>query len=149
MEFRWSLLLMVTLFMTGCESNDSANTPVGVCIHTYEDEVLHIDEAFGKTTGSVIGQIDLSSFAVNGVTRSVESIIQQRSSNVTLVGETLRCTLPCSFGTESGSWEFSVVAPGYVPTGQIIEVSYSTFSGGCPSYEDVGTHTTVIVNESV
>jgi hypothetical protein len=114
-----------------------------------EDEVLHIDEASGKRTGAVIGQVDLSSFVVNGVARSTESIIQPRASNVVLAGEVLRCTLPCSFGIESGHWEFFATASGYIPTAQAVEASYSSFQGGCPSFEGDGTHTPITLDEDM
>lgn len=120
---------------------------VGPCVHTLEDEVLHIDDAAGTITGAVIGQIDLFDFRVDGQPRTADQITQQRAVNVFRYDGVLRCTLPCSFGTEGGEWEFTATAVGYIPTPQTVDAEYETFSGGCPSFETDGTHISISVNE--
>ena len=101
---KYGSLLISSLVLAGCQTNNTdtlhdEEAAVGPCVHLYQDEVLHIDEASGKATGAVIVQIDLSNFLVNGTAWSNESILQGRSTNIIDTGNALRCTLPCSFGT--------------------------------------------------
>ncbi len=143
------LILFLPLAGVGCSENSSGDSDlVGPCVHTQEDEVLHIDEASGSATGAIIGQLELSAFVINGQGRTAEEAVAQRQSNVVLDGELLICTLPCSFGTESGQWEFTAAAPGYLPTGQSATAEYATFSGGCPSFETDGTHIFAVLDEA-
>ena len=143
------LILCLPLVGIGCSKNSPGDSGfVGPCIHTLEDEVLHIDEASGSATSAIIGQLELSSFVVNGQIRTSEEVVARRQSNVVLDGELLRCTLPCSFGTESGQWEFTAAAPGYLPTGQSATAEYARFSGGCPSFETDGTHISAVLDEA-
>jgi hypothetical protein len=120
---------------------------VGPCIHTYQDQVLHIDDAAGTSTGAVIMQLDLSGFAVNGAPRTAIQIVQQSAFNVFAFDNVVRCTLPCSFGTEPGEWEFTASAIGFTPTAQNVAAEYATFSGGCPSFETDGTHVSILLDE--
>jgi hypothetical protein len=149
---RWRgivLILCLSLFGGGCAEDPSDESGlVGACIHTYEDNVLHIDEASGSSAGVSIEQLELAAFLVNGQSRSSEDIVAQGQSNVLLDGGLLRCTLPCSFGTESGRWEFVATAPGFSPTEQSANAEYSTFSGGCPSFETDGTHISLVLDEA-
>ncbi len=153
---RWIICIICAFFLSGCQPNDAErqdavedNLVAGPCVHLYQDEVLHIVEASGTATGAVIGQVDLSNFVVNGSVRSNESIIQSRASNIVSLADVLRCTLPCSFGVESGEWEFTAEAAGYKATAQTLEASYTTFEGGCPSFEDGGTHVTITLDENL
>ncbi len=142
------LILCLPLVGIGCSENSPDDGFAGPCVVTYGDEVLHIDEASGSATSAIIGQLELSSFVVNGQVRTSEEVVAQRQSNVVLDGELLRCTLPCSFGTESGQWEFTALAPGYLPTGQSATAEYATVSGGCPSFGTDGTHISAVLDEA-
>jgi len=147
------LILCLPLVGIGCSENSPGDSGfAGPCVIIFEDEVLHIDEASGSATSAIIGQLELSSFVVNGQVRTSEEVVAQRQSNVVLDGELLRCTLPCSFGTEPGRWEFTALAPGYLPTGQSATVEYGTSGGpvgGCPAFLNDGTHISAVLDEAV
>ncbi|MBB87921.1 hypothetical protein [Abyssibacter sp.] len=135
------------LLVTGCEGGEDSGT-VGACVNLANDEVLHIDDASGTTTDATIGEIVLSGFAIDGDAISAESIAAGRSTNITLDGNALNCVLPCSFGTEPGTWTFGASADGYELTPQEVEAEYNRFVGGCPSYDEDGTHVSITLDES-
>lgn len=143
-------VLAVAMLLTACDSSSGPSEDsafIGPCIHTVEDEVLHIDAATGTQTGAVIAALDLSGFTVDGQARTAQQIIEQRQINVVQFDGILRCTLPCAFGTEVGQWEFTASAVGYMPTLQSVAAIYDTFSGGCPSFETDGTHVSILLDE--
>ena len=145
--------LPLALALAACSQGDGSdlaldeNTGAGPCVHVYEDAVLHLDSASGRTTDAVIGQITLSDFAVDGTARTPDQVTAQQSQNVVVDGDTLVCTLPCAFGTDEGTWTFVSDADGYAPTPQSEDAAYATFNGGCPSSNDDGTHVTLQLDE--
>lgn len=164
---RESIVATYAAFNGGCPSSEDGGTHVniamefspiaGPCIHLYLDEVLHIDSASGRNTGSVISEVMLSQFSVDGIPISVRDFVNDpendigfagRGKNVAIRGEKLHCVIPCSFGLGAAEWVFMAEADGYVSTQQVVEASFSEFLGGCPSYETGGSHTDIYLNES-
>jgi len=141
------LLLGVALWLAGCEPGDDSGT-VGACVNLPGDEVLHLDEASGTTTDATIAEIVLSGFAIDGDAVSAQSIAAERTTNITLDGNALNCVLPCSFGTQPGTWTFGASAAGYELTPQEIDADYDRFVSGCPSYDEDGTHVSITLDES-
>lgn len=123
----------------------------GPCVHNYNDAVLHIDSATGIQFGTEYTEIILSDFSINGVAVHASSVIRESSSNVVLSEEnnSLLCTLPCSFGEEAGEWEFNSREQYDISTTQTVMADYQTFVGGCPSFNDHGTHTQLQMEQGV
>ena len=149
-------ILLASLSLLGCSNDNSAEGAdpdrigggmAGPCVHVYEDPVLHVDSASGRTTDAVIGQIELSDLEVDGQTRTPAEATEPQGQNVEVDGDTLRCTLPCAFGTTEGTWTFVADAAGYAPTPQSEDATYATFNGGCPSSNDDGSHVTLQLDE--
>lgn len=124
---------------------------VGICLHSYEDAVLHIDRATGIQFGTEYSEIILSDFTIDGVAVHASSVIRESSSNVVLSeeGDSLLCTLPCSFGEEPGEWEFNSRVQYDISTKQTVMADYQTFVGGCPSFNDHGTHAELQMEQGV
>lgn len=141
------LSLVAPLLLLGCDTGDDEGV-AGACVNLPNDEVLQIDQATGANTGSVIGEITLSGFAIDGQTVTAASIADQRNRNITLDDNALTCVLPCAFGTQEGTWTFGASADGYDLTPQEVVAVYNRFVGGCPSYVEDGTHTDITLQES-
>lgn len=141
------VVLLASLLVVGCDTGDDDGT-AGACVNLPNDEVLHLDQARGAQTGSVIGEITLSGFAIDGQSVTAASIANQRSQNITLDDNALTCVLPCSFGIQEGTWTFGASADGYDLTPQEVVAVYNRFVGGCPSYVEDGTHTDISLQES-
>lgn len=140
--------LLITLALAGCGGGNVEPPVAGPCVHLYQDEVLHLESAGGRSTGAVIPALELRGFSVDGMSLSLDEVISQRSSFLQRDGDILRCTLPCGWGVQAGEWEFSARAEGYEWTEQAIEARYAMFVGGCPSYDDEGTRTSIQLDEA-
>ncbi len=134
--------------LAGCSNSGDDDGDVGICLHSFEDEVLHIDKANGTITDAVIGEVLLSQFVVNDHAVSADDLVVSRHTNVTVEGDKLRCVVPCSFGIVEGDWQFVAEATGYAPTAQSVSAAYATFVGGCPSSNADGTHVEILLDES-
>ena len=143
---RWrTAALTVSLLMTGCGGSDGKDEDelAGPCVHRYEDEIVHIDQATAGES-ETLTHIYLDSFTVDGDALTLDQVTAMQASNVEISEGSLLCTLPCAFGTDEGIWEFSATAlPDYGPMEKTVEAEYSEFSGGCPSYSAEGAHTEI------
>lgn len=103
----------------------------GPCIHVYEDPVIRMAAVTGADGGTV-GSVTLSGFAVDG--RSVNaSMLLEAAYGVDVVEGALVCDVACGFGTEPGTYTFTIDAEGHAPEPVTVEARYAEFSGGCPS----------------
>ncbi|MDD3764506.1 MAG: hypothetical protein PHP86_14550 [Nevskiales bacterium] len=148
MKLRHALSACLLALLAGCSNSGGDEGDVGICLHSFEDEVLHIDQASGATTDAVIGEVLLSQFVVNDHAVPADDLVVSRHTNVTVEGDKLRCVVPCSFGLVEGDWQFVAEATGYAPTAQSVSAAYATFVGGCPSYDTDGTHVEILLDES-
>ena len=138
MATRTTLLTITISILAGCTAPglpEEKDILLGPCYHD-SDELINIEKARGTQTGVGISEVILSSFTVNGEERSVRDVTALRREHVSTHGDGLICVLPCGFGAEEGRWEFIAEAPGYSPTPQQYNATY-TLRGGCPS-RDMG-----------
>jgi len=112
----------------------------GPCIHHYLDAAVHLTSVRDHATQAPLDTVFISAAAVDGHTHLLSSLAQEEpASGVTLVGESLRCVLPCSFGHEEGHWVVTLSARGYAQQALEFDANYAVFHGGCPSWNDNGT----------
>ncbi|MGQ0587857.1 MAG: hypothetical protein ACT4PK_11765 [Gammaproteobacteria bacterium] len=147
-------LLPVLTGLAACNGSDpyasQSSGMVGPCVvFTATDAILTVDTASGTATNATIGEAVLNTFAVNGQPRTAAQAKTSVSSNVVVEGDTLRCTLPCSFGAEAGEWTFTAEAPGYDPTLQEATAApYNSSGTGCPGYTTGTTHISLTLDEA-
>ena len=137
-------LVLATACLVGCAG--MRNSPVGqrlfgACAHTYRSGVVAITAA--QSTGGVYGlarplpQVILGQIRVND--KVVDPGELQGLANAVPGPQGLECTVPCSFGTEEGKWQFTASAPGHAGRAVNVGASYAVLGRGCPSYNDKGT----------
>jgi len=147
MPIRAMVSMLAALSMFACSGadtqTDDGDALAGPCVHRYDDEVLHIDEAYGASSGVRIDEVQLSQFSIDAVPISAAEVFAQRGSGLELDGELLRCTLPCSMGVMSGQRQFVASADAYMDTSQRFNASYASFVGGCPSSNADGSHVSI------
>ena len=136
--------------LCACGSDSENEEPLaGPCVVNHREPVVNLDAAYGRQSGAVIGDLEITGLAVNDQTfNELElELLATAGSNISASGDSLFCTLPCQFGNEEGNWTFTATADGYLPTEQSLEASYGVFEGGCPSYYDEGSHFELQLNE--
>ena len=138
------VLVLSTVCLAGCAG--MRNSPMGqrmfgACLHTYRAGVVAITAV--QSTGGVSGQprpipqVIVGQIRVND--KSAEPGELQGLVNAVPGPQGLECTVPCSFGTEEGKWQFTVSAPGHGGRAVNVGASYAVLGRGCPSYNDKGT----------
>lgn len=125
------LVLMVALGLAAC---DDATATHGACYHEYREPILTL-------TSRDASRLHLSGIRIDGQAVPLEELISVASDAAeppVVDGDGLLCQVPCSFGTQSGEWDFAVTAPDGRRTEVRRQVSYAEFGTGCPSFEDGG-----------
>lgn len=141
---------VIAVLLCACGSDSDNEQPLaGPCVVTQLEPVVHLDAAYGRQSGAVIGELEISGLAVNDQTLSELELelIATGGGNISASGASLFCTLPCQFGVEEGTWTFTAAADGYLPTDQSLDAGYDVFEGGCPAHYDEGSHFEVQLDE--
>ena len=130
------LAVAVLIAVAGC-------VPVGAgpCVHVYRDAVVHIGAVVDAATSSGLDSVFVTKATVNGDSLPLFLAILGggHEAGVLLEGDTLRCSVPCAFGSMQGRWKLTLLARGYPSQAVAFDAQYATFHGGCPSYNDGGT----------
>jgi hypothetical protein len=120
-----------------CRDDDST---AGPCVHNYLDAVVHLASVRNHATQAPLDTVFMSAAAVDDHLYLLTALVQEaNASGVTLVGDSLRCVLPCSFGHEEGHWAVTLSARGFARQEVEFDADYAVFHGGCPSWNDSGT----------
>lgn len=133
-------LSFIFLLLIGCESPGDANA--GPCVHFYEDPILLIESISDAKSGDQISQVNIYDVYIDSVKQDLSSLVTDSSQNVSVEDSVISCQTPCGFGTQNGSYRFTVDTKNYqTKTLSIEQVSYDNFEGGCPS-RNYGSTTT-------
>lgn len=133
----WDRLSLASLAAIGMLA--SSGCIGGPCIHTYEEDVLILDEVRDALTDAPLREV-----IITEVRQAGTALSSVGGDGITALGAgTYRCQLPCSFGTTSeGRYEIDLSADGYEATTLVADARYAAFQGGCPSSNDGGTRLT-------
>jgi hypothetical protein len=120
----------------------------GPCVHSYRDAVVHIAGAADSTTAVGIDSVFITTVTVDGdsLPLSLAVLGGGHESGVAVVGDTMRCRIPCSFGVREGRWQLTLSARGYPSQTRGFNAGYAVFHRGCPSYNDGGTYLALILH---
>jgi hypothetical protein len=100
-------------------------------------------------SGTPLADVFIESITINGRDLSdLSSLVNHPAVNLSLDGARLRCRLPCGLGTEEGTWQMTVSAPGLQAKQFVIPVSYADFDGGCPSSNSGSTEVTLTLDST-
>ena len=127
-----AFLVFVPLIVVGC---DGLGGGISTCDIQKQSPLIEIREAEAKQTGNSIPVLSLTDFAVNGNAVNLQYPGLDEGTNIEVKGDTLQCTVPCSFGREQGSYGFTVSAPEFASKHlNFDDVSYANREevGGCP-----------------
>lgn len=138
--FKAILSIVGLITLMNCRGIDNR---VGPCVHTYNEPVLNIDRVVDSQTGAPIQKVKISSLTVDNVEQNPAWVIAGVAKNITIQDSSLFGQPPFGFGTNDGIYQFFIQATGYRDTLVCQLANYQTFKGGCPSFNDDGTHITV------
>jgi hypothetical protein len=133
----FAVFIFIIVSQLGCKPNGEGGGTVGPCVHIYKEAILHIESVNNTQTGSLIPTIVLSQIMLDTVKIS-PMWLTTVSKNVVFFDSTLICNVPCSFGTDSREYRFTVSANGYADTTITCFPIYTINQGGCPSSSDGG-----------
>ena len=143
-EIRVLLRIIQTLFLVsllGCiEAGDG--TGIGPCVHIYQEPILHIQSVTNAESGAMIETIIITDVTIGSASVDLRLLISE-SRRIALLDSSLIGNPPCSFGTQDGTYSFSVSASGFRDTLIIADAAYSRFEGGCPSRSFGGRRITI------
>ena len=121
------------------------NRLAGPCYVGYDDPVLTIASATDGVSSAPIAQLTISNISVDGIAIDLRTVTVP-ISNAQVTGNSVRCTVPCGFSTQQGTYSATLSAVGYQPAALAVAASYQTVTGGgCPAIYSGGKHTSVIL----
>jgi hypothetical protein len=125
---RWVGPLAIVFIVVGCDGQ-----PTDPCVATESKPVLEILAVHDPATGAAGFALSLSNITLDGI--PVDSAVLRTNllRNVERTSTGIACTLPCSFGNESGTYYFDVRAFGFYPDHAEVVASYSEVPTGCPA----------------
>jgi len=125
---RWVGPLAIVFIVVGCDGQ-----PTDPCVATESKPVLEILAVHDPATGAAGSALSLSNITLDGI--PVDSAVLRTNllRNVERTSTGIACTLPCSFGNESGTYYFDVRAFGFYPDHAEVVASYSEVPTGCPA----------------
>lgn len=138
MRFMFAVLVLAIAgaILAGCSGLG------GPCVHVYRDTVVHVGAVVDSSTSSGIDSVFITKVAVRGDSLPLYLVAYSTNGHeagVLLDGDTLRCRVPCAFGSSEGRWEVTLLARGYPVQTVAFDASYGVYHGGCPSYNDRGS----------
>jgi hypothetical protein len=140
---RWFAALAAAVIVVGCDGQ-----PTDPCVATESKPVLDIVSVHDPATGAVGSTLSLSYITLDGI--PVDSAILRTNvlRNVERTPTGIVCTLPCSFGIESGTYGFDVRAPGFYPDHAEVVAAYTEVPAGCPAAHGQPTSASVALVEA-
>ncbi|UCH63939.1 MAG: hypothetical protein JSU77_05740 [Fidelibacterota bacterium] len=135
-RYGWIIILGV---MPACDEPSGA----GPCEHNVLEPILKVSSVRDKSTCTDIPEVYVYDIILDSVrldeNDSLEDVLTEGGENSTVfsIGSQtyVECTVPCTFGAGEGYYTFMVLADGYQEKELSLDVEYSHFDGGCPSYE--------------
>lgn len=109
-----SLVALLVLVASGCGGNYGCGAG-----YTVSHPALEVTAAKNARTGAPVSRVVLSDILLNGspVPDPQYYLVPERlARGVVLEGDTLVCDVPCAFGKDAGTYQFTISAPGYKPT---------------------------------
>jgi len=141
-------LILITLFiftLASCE-DDYWDSGIGPCVHNYMEPILHITTVRDTIKNYSPSFVILHDLRINGNTQ-ISRLVLVDSYSIVAKDSLFYCNVPFGFGSEEGTYEFTVEAEGYeLKYFKIDNVEYSIFQGGCPSYNDGGKRVELNLN---
>ncbi len=132
------LAIGTAIIVGSCNVDDHL---IGPCVHTYMDAVIHVEDVRDRDSGDPVETVFISAATVDARPILLEWLAKEKNaSGVGLVGDSLKCTVPCAFGTLGGHWALTLSASGYPEQTVEFDARYAVFHGGCPSWNDDGTN---------
>lgn len=134
--------LVLIALLSACNVSEiedgSKESPESVCGHSYKEPVFNISYAVDAIDGDSLSEVALRNVTVNGRPVTDYSTVLVAAKNIHIRDGVMVCTLPCGFGVEEGTYRLYVDAPGHQTQQVSVQANYRVYSGGCPSYSDLG-----------
>jgi hypothetical protein len=137
-----ALVATVLALTLGCQGFGA-----GPCEHTYRDPVLAVTAATDANSGARIAPLCITAVRVGGQAQPVGYLLAT-AFGARAQGDTLVCDVPCGFGTSEGRYAFTASAVGYEPRAAAVDARFARFEGGCPSFNEGSTRTSVALPRS-
>lgn len=126
------------------DDNSSDDDLNGPCVHYYYEPVVNIDQVISNPANTEIARVSLTEVVHEDSEVELEEWCDLQADELcyglSFESETPVCSLPCGFGNDEGEWHIEISAEGYQSKTETLEASYAVFEGGCPSYDDEGSH---------
>ena len=119
----------MAIVYAGC--GNSTGTACG--LFEYVDPLFTIVEAKNAISGTPVSPVYLSSILFGDEPLPAEFLTYANAYGVNVVGDRLRCTVPCGFSSLQGEYQFAIGGAGYRDTTITLEGRYGRADGGCPS----------------
>lgn len=136
----------VVLLAAACGGGGAGGAgPVGPCLHEYRSAVLEIVAAHVTGSETPVTRLVLRDVERNGAALPVHGLVLGPAHGLAVAGDALTCDVPCGFGTDDGTWTFTAEGAGLPARSMEVHARYAEHGGGCPSYDDGGTHVTIVL----
>ena len=129
--------------MTACGGGGSESIGTA-CTLEIDEPVLTLRTAANINTGAPIAELRISNIQFGGVALD-PAAAAIRSKNLTVSAGGLVCSVPCAFGSNEGTFSFTVSAQGFQAKDYSVKASFATKSLECPAHLGNGTKIDVLL----
>lgn len=142
----YCLSIIIAIVSLGCDA--PIYEGMGPCVHIYKEPILMIESASSAENSTPIESLIIKNISIDSVGVNLDLLTSESSENVVISDSTLICTLPCGFGTQSGTYNFDVTAENYKDVSVSIKTDYQTSGGNCPSFSTDGNKIDVVLSKN-
>jgi len=135
--------LAMAMMVVGCDY-----VPTDPCASTDSKPVLEIRAVEDSATAAKAVALSLSNITLGGAPIDTVVLRSNILHNVERSKYGIGCLLPCTFGTEPGTYAFDTRSNGFYPTHHEVTASYTDAPIGCPESHERATGVTLNMVEA-
>lgn len=105
------------------------------------EPLVTVELVSDSASGAAIPVVLVSDVRIGGFPYLPATLVDPQRAPViraTVEGDAVRCVVSCGFGSNEGSFELTMAAPGYRGRTLTFEADYSTLTNGCPHLQRDG-----------
>jgi len=133
---KWPVIAVAAAALSACRlSGDSA------CFVHAGEPLVTLELVADSASGVAVPVVFISNVHIGGLRFQPSALVDPQRAPVrqaTVEGDAVRCVVSCGFGSNEGSYELTITAPGYRPRTLTFAANYTTLDSGCPRLQRDG-----------
>ena len=140
--------VVTAVLSLGCQA--ACNTDGTVCAGSvvYDEPIIRIAAVTDATSGATVSPITISQIRLNAVDLPAISFEPPPGLlNASVSNSQVLCNVACAFGRNTGTYSFSVEAPGYTTKQVSVDANYSRVTTACEQHASGATEVRITLQK--